>query len=251
MSQAGMTIVTDDAPARSAPHARLAHRDRQFFSGMAIAAALTVFAGFAPTYYLRGLSDRPPLSTVLQVHGILFTAWILLFLVQTRLVARKRIAVHRRLGAVGGVLVLLMLAAGYAAAIDSARRGFTPPGGPPPLVFFIVPIADLVVFAVLAGSAFYTRRRPDTHKRLMLLATIALLTAAIARLPGVLDKGPLVFFALTDVFILVCFAYDKLTRGRVQPAFLWGGLFLIASHPARLAIGGTSAWLSLAAWLTR
>ena len=246
-----MSAVVDTQPAAALRAPRTADRDRRFFSGMAIAAALTVFAGFAPTYYLRGLSDRPPLSSVLQIHGLLFTAWIVLFVVQTRLVAWRRVAVHRTLGAFAGVLAVAMLVAGYLAAIDSARRGFTPPGGPPPLVFFVIPFSDLIVFATLVGSGFYLRRKSGAHKRLMLLATIALLTAAIARLPGVTPLGPLAYFALTDLFVIACMVYDKLTLGHVHAASRWGGVFLILSHPARLALASTGAWLAFAAWATR
>ena len=104
----------------------------------------------------------------------------LLFLTQTSLIAGGRADVHRRLGVVGGVLAVLMLVIGYLTAVEAARRGVTPPGGRPPLVFLSVPIGTLVVFAILVGSGLYNRRRSETHKRLMLLATIALLTPAFA-----------------------------------------------------------------------
>jgi phosphatidylserine synthase len=80
------------------------NRDRRFFTGMAIAAALTVFVGFAPTYYVRGLSEAHPLSPLVHLHGIVSTAWILLFLSQTSLVAARRTDLHRRLGIAGVVL---------------------------------------------------------------------------------------------------------------------------------------------------
>jgi len=191
-------------------------RDRRFFTGMAVAAALTVLAGFAPTYYLKGAFGAPALSPLLHLHGLLFTCWILLFLVQVTLVAAKRTDIHRRLGVVGGVLAPLMVAVGLAAAIGSARRGFTPPGGPPPLVFFVIPVTDLFVFSTMVGTALYFRRVSETHKRLMLLATIGLLTPAIARLPNVAAMGPPLFFGLTDLFIVACLVYDRLTRGRVH-----------------------------------
>lgn len=227
------------------------HRDRRFFTGMALAALLTVFAGFAPTYYLKGMFGAPALSLLLHAHGLIFTSWILLFLVQTTLIAAKRTDVHRRLGIAGGVLAVLMLVVGLAVAIGSARRGFTPPGGPPPLVFFVIPMTDLAVFATLVGTGLYFRRRSDIHKRLLLMATLAILTPAIARLPHIAAAGPLAFLALTDIFILACIAYDRVTRGRVHPAFLWGGVFVIASQPLRLMVGSTNAWMAFATWITR
>lgn len=109
----------------------------------------------------------------------------------------------------------------------------------------------MVVFSILAGTALYFRRRSEAHKRLILLATIGLLTAAIARLPGVGALGPPAFLGLTDVFIVACFIYDRLAHGRVHPAFWAGGLFIIVSQPLRMAIGGTAPWLAFVGWLTR
>jgi len=225
--------------------------DRRFFLGMAVAIALIVFAGFAPTFYLRGLYHPEPLARVFQIHGLVFTSWVVLFLVQTALVSARRTDIHRRLGVLGGALAILMLVVGYAAAVTAARRGFSTPGLPPPLVFFAVPIFDLLVFATLVGAGLYLRRTPAAHKRLMLLATLAVLTAAIARLPYVLPLGPPAFFGLTDVLVIAALVYDRLTRGRVHPALLWGALFLIVSQPLRLAISGTDTWLAFATWLTR
>jgi hypothetical protein len=226
-------------------------RDRLFYTGMAIAAALVVFAGFAPTYYLKGAFGGRPLSLLLHTHGLIFTSWILLFVVQTSLVASRRTPLHRRLGVVGGVIAVAMFIAGTMAAIDSARRGFTPPGGPPPLTFMIIPLGDLLVFAVLVGAALYLRRQSQTHKRLMLLATLALLTPAIARLPGIAAAGPPAFWGLTDLFVVACFVYDRVTTGHIHPAFKWGGLFVLVMQPVRLIVGGTGPWLAFAQWLTR
>ena len=185
-------------------------RDRRFFTGMALAAAVTVFTGFAPTYFLKGVFGAPALSPLLHLHGLLFTSWILLFVAQVSLVAAGRTDLHRKLGVAGGALAVLMVVVGMAAAIGSARRGFSPPGGPPPLMFFVIPFSDLWVFSGLMGTGLYFRRRSETHKRLMLLATIALLTPAIARLPYVLTLGPPAFFGLTESMMLAVIAFGAL-----------------------------------------
>jgi hypothetical protein len=226
-------------------------RDRWFFTGMALAIVLTIFAGFAPSYYLKGVFGTPPISTFLHLHGVLFTGWVLLFLTQASLIAVGRTGVHRRLGVAGGVLAVLMSVIGVMAAVGAARRGFTPPGGPPPLVFMAIPFGDVGLFVSLVGAALYLRRRSETHKRLMLLGTIALLTPALARMPFIGAGGPLAFFGATDLFVVACLVYDRMAHGRIHPAFLWGGLFFFASQPLRLAISGTAAWLSFAEWVVR
>lgn len=229
----------------------LRRTDRRFYTVMAVAIVLTVFAGFASTFYLRGMFETKPLSTLLILHGFLFTSWILLFLVQVRLVAAKRTDIHRKLGVAAGVLAAVMPVVGFLAAIASAKNGFTPPNGPPPLVFLMIPLADMVIFPTLVGLGLYFRRRSDIHKRLMLLATLAILTPAIARIPFVRPFGLPAFLGLTDLFIVTCLVYDRIRNGRPHPAFLWGGLFIILSQPLRIVIAGTPAWHAVATWLTR
>jgi hypothetical protein len=232
-------------------------RDRLFYGSMAVAMGLTVFAGFASTYYLRFFTGGAkatlsggPFTVLVHVHGALFTAWVLLFIVQTALVAGHRIAVHRRLGVAGAVLAAAMIAAGTSIAIATASRGGAP-AGVDPLAFLAIPIFDMVLFATFVTAALVRRRDKEAHKRLMLLAYISIIVAAVARLPGVLLGGPPVFFGLAFLFVVVAGIYDFLSRGRVHRVYLWGGAFIVISVPLRLAISKTGAWRALAELLTR
>jgi len=136
---------------------------------------------------------------------------------------------------------------------DRTRKGPSPIPDVNPLSFLTIPLGDMLVFGILVGAALYFRRRADTHKRLMLLATIAILPAAVARLPiGFIETGgPLVFFGLSDLFILPLLVFDIITRGRPHRATLLGGALIIISHPLRMVIGGTQAWLTFASWITQ
>lgn len=223
---------------------------------MATAMALTVFAGFAPTFYLRSAFGSPPtvtgattLSPLAIMHGIVFTAWVALFLVQTSLVATRRVAVHRRLGIAGAVLALAMVVLGSITAIKAAVRGSAPQGANP-LEFMAIPIGDMVVFATFVVFALRSRRDKETHKRLMLLAYISILGAAIGRLPGVLAMGIPVTLGLTMLFPAAGIVYDLISRRRVHKAYLWGTAFLVVSIPVRIIISTTSAWHALAKSLT-
>lgn len=238
---------------------------RWFFVGMAVAAAVTVFLGFARTYYLKSLFPMPAFPWLFHIHGALFTAWMLLLILQVSLAASRRIALHRRVGLIGGLLVAPMLVSGSMAAIAAARgqgpisaavaRGQLTRVGPglPPLEGMVVPLTTMLLFGVFAGAGLSYRRRPDVHKRLMLLATIAMLPAAIgramARLFGI--ANPALFFGATGLFVLAIVIYDRRRLGRVHPVTLWGGLALMLSFPARLALGKTDLWLGFAAWLIR
>lgn len=226
-------------------------RERWFYVAMSIAAVLTVFAGFSRTYYLRPYFNTAPLMPLLHLHGLVFTSWLALFLIQTTLVAAHRTDIHRRLGILGGVIAGLMILIGPTTAVIRASQGATPVPGVSPLSFLVIPLGDMFVFAILVSAGFYYRRRPDVHKRLMLLATISILAAAIARLPfAIMQAGPPAFFGLTDVFVVACLLYDLITLKRIHRATALAALLIIASQPLRLMLGGTHAWLAFAGWLT-
>lgn len=224
---------------------------RRFYVGVAIAVLITVFLGFSRSYFLKGYFGTPELSLYVHIHGLVFTSWVLLFLAQTTLVATGRADLHRKLGMGGAVLAALLLIVGTTTAVLRVKGGGSSPiPGVPPLSFLAVPLFDMVVFAILISAGLVLRNRPDTHKRLMTLATIALMSAPIARIPGVLRAGPPGFFGLTDLFIVAMLVYDLATRRKVHPATIWGGLVIVASQPLRLMISGTPAWLAFAGWLT-
>lgn len=236
-----------------APPRRALLPERRFYTGMAIVILAAVLVGFGRSFFLRPLfPDWPsPSEPIFYVHGTAFTAWIILLVVQTSLIARGRTDTHRIVGPFAGALAVLMVVLGTLGALISARRpsGFT---GVlvPPLQFLAIPIFDMVLFAPLVALAIAQRRNPQSHKRLMLLATISLVAAAVVRWPGVLTLGPLGFFGITDLFLVPLVVWDLRTRGRLHPVTLWGGLLIIASQPLRLIISGTAPWLAFARWAT-
>jgi FtsH-binding integral membrane protein len=191
-----------------------------------------------------------PFTFLVHVHGALFTAWVLLFIVQTGLVATRRVSVHRRLGMAGAALAAAMVAAGFSLAVVTAARGSAPPGIDP-LAFLAIPVFDMILFASFVIAALLRRRDPEAHKRLMLLAYISIIVAAIARLPGILPLGPPGFFGLAIVLVLVAATYDLVSRRKVHRVYLWGGALFAISVPLRLAISGTAVWRTLAMLLTK
>ncbi len=229
-------------------------RDHVFYTGVAVAVIATVFAGFARTYYLKAYTGTPSLPVSVHLHGIVFTAWTLLFLGQTVFIGRDRIDMHRRLGALGAALACLMIVLGYEIAIAGARRGFlgqfpNETGSPSdPLGFLIIGLGDLLLFLVFFALGFYYRSKPEIHKRLMLLATINVLPAAVTRVPLGAARLP-VAFTLLLAFVVAGPLYDRLSRGRLHPVSVWGGLAILVSVPLRTFLGSTEAWHALATWL--
>jgi uncharacterized membrane protein YozB (DUF420 family) len=225
--------------------------EHRFFTGMALAALLVALIGFAPSYYLRSFTDAEPLTTLVHLHGGLATAWLLLFVAQTSLVSASRTDLHRRVGPAGAVLAAIFVVVSYATAIAAARKGVTPPGGPPPLAFLAIPLATVLSFAVLAGLGILWRRERDTHRRLMLLATIAILPPAFARFRWFGFGGPPVAIGGPCLFVVASLLWDRRVHGRIHPAFLWGGGLLLLSLPLRFALAQTESWLAVARWPTR
>ena len=232
------------------PAGRTPRAAHLFYPGIALAAVAVVVVGFARTYYLRGYFFPQRLPLLLQLHGLVFSSWVLLLLVQSSLVATSRTHLHRRLGIAGAVIAGLVVVLGVTTALVSARRDVAG-GSTAALTFLVIPFADMLVFGILVGAAFYYRRRSDVHKRLMLLATTALLGAAFARWPlSVMSSGAVAFFVATDLFVAALWLHDLASRRRLHPASVWGGLLVLVSQPLRLAIGGTGAWLAVARALT-
>ena len=230
------------------PAAQRARSDRWFFGGVSLLQIAVIVWGFAPTYFLRG-AEMPALSPLLRLHGGLFTAWLVLLLVQTSLVAAKRTPLHRRLGVAGGVLIVAMVIVGYLAGIDAARRGSALPGMTP-LGFLIIPVLSILSFGVLAGAALLLRRRPDVHKRLMFLATAgALLGPGLGRIQALASLGPLGFLGIPDLFVLALIGYDVVSTGRVHRVSAIGLVFIVAIQAIQLTAANSAAWLAVAGFL--
>lgn len=236
-------------PTTAMPAGVQLNAERRFFSGTAIAGLLIVFIGFTPTWFMMQWFGAPPLPWIVHLHGVVFTAWILLYAAQTTLVAADRRDLHRKLGAGGAILGPGLLFLGVVVAIEGAQRGA---GGPnrDQLGFLIYPLANIATFAVLLTTALLMRSRAAWHKRLMLLTMLPILTTPLARIGAMAGSPlppPLTGMLLADLFLIALAVHDGRTLGKLHPATLWGGGALLASEIVRVAIGKTEAWRALAA----
>ena len=220
--------------------------DRRLFVGASLGILAVVFAGFARSYFLRSLFFHDPLPVLLHVHGGVMFAWFALFLVQTCLVETHRIALHRKLGIFGVFLAATMLVLSPYVAFHAAARDVRAHSDAATFDLAILGY-DCVIIALFAGfvmCAIAMRRRGDFHKRLMLLATLSLLTPAIARLP--FWSSNLQAVLAGDACVLLCVAADAWLHRRVHPAFMVGApLIIAATYLAYLGVG-TGAWMNFA-----
>jgi hypothetical protein len=235
---------------------------RYFYVWMAGACALVAFGGFAETYWLQLAQGTFIGGSLLHLHGALFSAWTLLLLSQTWLAAHGRLDHHRAWGLGGISLATALVLVGMATAINS-MTGRIAHDGDIARGFLIVPVTALGGFAILFVAAVANIRRPEWHKRFMLVATISLLQAAVARVmfviitgggpgarPGLSTPPPIITTVvgglITDLLIVAGAAYDWRTRGRVHPAYLIGGAVVLALELLRLPLSQSHAWLAFA-----
>ena len=226
--------------------------ERIYFGGMAILLCIVVIIGFTPSYYGAGIVRAPLPSPILHVHGAVFSLWMILYLVQSALISARRVAWHRSLGTIAFLLPPVMILLGTIAAIDALKRGVRI-GPLDPAVSLSIPLLGITAFTFVIFASWRARRRPDAHKRLILLATVALTDAALGRFPwdriGISPAAG----AVTGLGILVALVvvYDLVMLRRLHRSTMWAAPLIFAVGAFSVPIGMTAAWHSFAAFLLR
>jgi hypothetical protein len=224
--------------------------ERVFFTGMALLLLATVLIGFWPSYFGAGVINAPLPSKLVHFHGAVFTLWMVLFVVQVGLIAARRVKVHRTLGLAGFGLSVVMVVLGLLTATAATRRALSGHAEGDPLFFYVVPISDLVLFAPLIFCAYWMRSKPDVHKRLALIATIALMGAPLFRFPfAVMHSNVFAQSLVMFGFLLLVVGYDRVSLHRVHRATLWGSAYFVFIHLVRIPLGSTAAWHSFAGFM--
>ncbi len=228
--------------------------DRIFYSGVPAAVAVVVLWGFARSWFLRPIDGIPegfsPLTPLLIVHGLVFTAWIALNALQPLLIAAGNRALHRTMGWVGAGLATAMLVLIPIATIESMRHG-GPSIFPSIYLFFAVNLIGALEFGLSVGLAIAWRKRADYHKRLMMLALVPLIPPAVARIPGAGQFMPALGLVVMNLPIVLGILYDMSTRRRVHNVWLWGGPLMIGSEALMSVIGFSSWWRVFCEWAMR
>lgn len=243
------TVLTPNVTTRraAAERGKTACASRWFYAGIAGATLIASAVGFAHSYAAR-MAARVPLGPAAMLHATLFSTWLVLYQLQTVLVVTRRVWLHRWLGTGAALLAAAMIATGLPLAIDLARRHVLPGDA---LFQMMLMLGDLVCFAAFAAVGIASRRRGETHKRLMTLATMSLLPPGVSRWPiAVGNPAPVVSLVLV-LFVAALPIHDRLTRGRVHPVSLWGGLALLLSVPVRVMVARTTLWHQVGTLLIR
>ncbi|GAC1655751.1 MAG: hypothetical protein NVS9B15_16640 [Acidobacteriaceae bacterium] len=242
---------------RSSPYR--ASMERWFSPAIGAIVLALAIAGFAPAI-VHPAARRGPVSLLAAAHGIVFFAWLVLFLVQSLLVSTRHVPLHRRLGLTGAGLLALMIPLGYVATVGMVRRGFDLSGDQhidaDPLYYSVFSFGTLALFALLAITGLVLRRRPEIHKRLMLFANITLVQAPVAHILGhspalSAHLSPSVVLIPIAILLLCVVAKEFVVRGRPHPLTWKLALAIFLSLPLMAgAIGPSAAWHHLAERLT-
>lgn len=239
-----------------------------FYVTMAAIFAAIAFSGFFMTYWMQVARGTFVGAPMLHLHGLLFSLWTLFFLSQALLVRNGRLRNHKAWGLVGISLATAMLFTGLAVAISGMNARLEAGYGDAAKAFSIVPITGILLFAGLVIAAIANIRRPEWHKRFMLVATTALLQAALARFfflaatgggPGMRPgMGPplpvertMMPGFLVILLIVAAMIHDWRSNGRVHAAYWWGFAATLVVQLSRPLMAHTETWYHFADYLGR
>jgi hypothetical protein len=233
--------------ARTYPRGRTGSRVYVGFALLVLASALI---GFFTTYLRPMWRSEFHGPWQAHAHGALLAAWLLVFLAQALLVRARRVAVHRTLGWAGVALVPLVALSTMAMGVHAMHRDLAAGLGDIATSTLVGTITSPLIFAALVAGAVANRRRPDVHKRLMLLALLAITWPAFFRFrhyfPSV--PRPEVWFGLVlpQLLVLLAMLHDKLRLGYVHRVYLTVGLAFMAEAALETWLFDSPAWRVLA-----
>ena len=224
--------------------------ERMFYLFIAFGFLALVLWTFARTFYLKLVFGTPELPLLVHIHGVVMTGWPVLLAIQASLVASRHIQWHKRVGVFGSVWAGLVVLLGTLTTIHAAARevrGHTAIAGPQVFIMTL-DLLQMLLFGAFVTVAVLLRKRPDYHKRLMVMTIACMLPDAFARLPVSWMTNGLILVGL-DGFVFLCVGIDTFRHRRLHPAFGWAGLVFILTFHIALFTAGSRAWIAFASGL--
>lgn len=225
-------------------------RGSRFFSISAIIIAALVVLSFPVTYFLPLATGSNSFTLLRHLHGLAFFGWIILYVVQTQLVRRGRVRLHRGLGTASLALAGAMLPLGIWQAVTSAGERQAA-GVIRPFEFSLYNLVDILVFSIAFGWAVVeATRRIEWHRRLMFVAALNLFGPAFSRW---ILRAPLDFpwsdmapNLVADALLVALMLHDRTTLRRVHPVTIGAALTLIPFHLVEPLIARSAWWTATA-----
>jgi len=228
-------------------------RKPSFFLVIGLVGVFAVLTGFAKTFIMPVSSGNFKAPPVIYFHGALAFGWVILFVTQTFLIHFKNYRVHMILG-ISGLFIatgvaLTMVPAGLYAVEKELKQG----AGDSAISGIVGTCTSALMFFSLVCAGIIYRNKPETHKRLMLLATIVVLWPAWFRFRHYFPSIPRpdIWFAvvLADSLIVISWIRDKLVNGRVHPVLGYIGTLIIAEHILEVLMYDSNAWRIVAKYI--
>ena len=219
---------------------------------MAICAVFvsTALIGFWPTYFGPLVSGSLVKQPIVHFHGMVFMGWLALFATQAALASTGHIALHRKIGKAGIAYGVLIVVVGLTTTFNQLANGIASGQAQTAQSGLIAPFTDMIVFPIFFGLAIAYRRKPEIHKRWMLLATVMLLVAAVLRMDLGDPRPRMLFLSIWLAPVLLAIAYDYATRRLIHPVYVIGLVSLLVVS-FRDTLRETDAWMGIARALSR
>ena len=216
---------------------------------LALIITTVVVAGFGQTINARLLHPPSPRPSIIYFHAVVFMGWVILFVLQTALIATDNVKLHRKLGMLGFALGITVPIMGVATTIVNMRFSkLTSRLDPAP--FLAISLNDMIAFSILFGLAIYWRKKSDWHRRLMFIATCTLTSAAVLRLllPTSLESPIKWSYVGVDALILLGLARDWIVNKRIHPVYLYSlpAVLLAQLIALHLYLSGSPVWIAIA-----
>jgi hypothetical protein len=245
--------IAQSAPRHRPPFAPYNKHDHNFFLLWVLLIWVGIVMGFGSDMLRHVRSHEAAYPLIVHVHAVAFVSFLVLLTVQVLLIRGNRPDIHRKLGIAGVCLAAAMLFLGPAAAIVVQRAQFGTPDSDP--AFLAIQLAGIISFAGLITAATIKRHDAPAHKRLILLAVLAIADAGFARWLGgdlgrIFGDGLIGFWISSSAgnFVLVIGIgiYDLITRGRLHPAYVAGATWLFAWEVVEDILYHSPAWKQVA-----
>lgn len=218
-------------------------------------ALIVVLVGFWKTFIVPSFLGTFTAPLVIYIHGALLFAWTLLLVAQAVMIRKKNLKLHRRIGWAGPFLAVAVSLSTMAAGVYVLRRDVAAGESQIAISSFLGTLITPVIFVSLVMAAIIYRRRPEIHKRLILLAMISILWAAFGRFRHYFppfEQAMLVFQGIIPMsMILIAMLWEKITKGQVHPVYYFVGLPLLFENAAEIYFFNSSGWQIISSWLAR
>lgn len=241
--------MTEPAPEAAAQRPSVKNRPR-FFIAMGFVALTVALVGFAKTFFVPVVTGVFQAPIVIYFHGACAFAWIITFAAQPLLIRARKFREHRIVG-----FISLAAAAGFAltavpAGAFAAARDHAAGGGEAAISSIVGTFTTAVIFSALVFAGVLTRKKAETHKRFMLLATLVVLWPAWFRFRHYFPDVPrpdIVFaVVLADSLILIGAVRDWIVLRRVHPVWLICGTGVVIENVAEVILFDSSMWRAFA-----